>query len=325
MLVAGRAIWFYAAKLVWPQDLIFNYPRWSIGAATWRTWAYPLCVLGVIAALWLARKRIGRGPLAAVLFFCGTLFPALGFVDVYPFRYSFVADHFQYLASVGLLALLVGGATELVSILAPGGRRAATLAAASVLLLLAGLTWNQSRGYRDIETLWVTTLERNPGSWMAHINLGKELARQGRLDQAVTHFEQALSIRPENDKAHYNLGLALARMGNPSAAGEAYSEAIRINPGNVEAHVNLGNVLAGAERFETAAWHYSEALRIAPGSAEVHNNLANALAGQGLFDEAIEHYERALSIDPEYALARQNLALVRELRQEAPAPAGPGP
>jgi Flp pilus assembly protein TadD len=318
-LVAGRAIWFYAGKLVWPRDLIFNYPRWTVDAAVWWQWIYPLGVTVAVVGLWCLRKRVGRAPLVGILFFCGTLFPALGFFDVYPFRYSFVADHFQYLASIGLTALLVGAVAGVTSKLSTRGRRAAALLGAAVIVSLGVQTWRQAHAYRDIETLWVTTLERNPRSWMAHVNLGKELSDQGRFDQAVAHFAEATHIRPENDKAHYNLGLVLARQGRPGEAIESYSTAIRINPDHVEARVNLGNVLAGLGRFEEATAYYSEALRIMPGNAETHNNLANALAGQGRFDEAIEHYTEALRINPDYSAARHNLDVVEELQREAQA------
>jgi len=104
-LIAGRAVWFYAAKLLWPAKLTFFYPRWHIDAGLWWQYLFPLAAVAVIAALWWLRSRLGKGPLVAVLLFVGTLTPALGFVDVYPMRFSFVADHFQYLASAGLIAL----------------------------------------------------------------------------------------------------------------------------------------------------------------------------------------------------------------------------
>ena len=102
-LIAGRAVWFYAGKLFWPANLTFIYPRWQINTGAWWQWIFPVAALAVVAVLWRLRRRIGRGPLVAVLFFGGTLLPALGFTNVYPMRYSFVADHFQYLASVGLI------------------------------------------------------------------------------------------------------------------------------------------------------------------------------------------------------------------------------
>src|ERR1019366_9440201 len=110
-LIAGRALWFYASKLFWPAKLTFIYPRWDISVSSGWQWLFPLAAVAVIATLWWARTRIGRGPLVAVLFFAGTLFPALGFVNIFPFRYSFVADHFQYLAGVGLIVLAAAGLT----------------------------------------------------------------------------------------------------------------------------------------------------------------------------------------------------------------------
>src|SRR5262249_8394678 len=105
VLIAGRALWFYAGKLLYPMDLTFIYRRWRLDPSDWRQYFFPGTAIAVPAALWLLRRRIGYGPLVAVAFFAGTLVPALGFFDVYPMRYSFVADHFQYLASIGLIAL----------------------------------------------------------------------------------------------------------------------------------------------------------------------------------------------------------------------------
>src|SRR5262249_25556340 len=100
-LLAGRVVWFYLSKLLWPTDFIFIYPRWTVDPGQAWQWIFLLAALGMTIALWVLRKR-WRAPLSAWLFFCGTLFPALGFLNVYPFVYSFVADHFQYLASLGV-------------------------------------------------------------------------------------------------------------------------------------------------------------------------------------------------------------------------------
>ncbi|HUL73738.1 MAG TPA: glycosyltransferase family 39 protein, partial [Vicinamibacterales bacterium] len=183
-LIAGRAFWFYLAKLAWPADLIFIYPRWHVSAAVWWQFLYPAAALALLAALWWYRTR-SRAPLAAMLFFGGTLFPALGFVNVYPFVYSFVADHFQYLACLGPIALAAGGVATLAGrwrpALAAASPPPAALAGALALALPLGvLTWNQCRQYADAETLYRTTLARNPECWMAHVNLGKVLQERAR-------------------------------------------------------------------------------------------------------------------------------------------------
>ena len=106
-LIAGRALWFYLGKLAWPTRLTFSYPRWQIDVGLWWQYVFPLATVAVTAGLYVLRKRIGRGPLVAALLFGGTLVPALGFIDVYPMRYSFVADHFQYLAGIAPVALVI--------------------------------------------------------------------------------------------------------------------------------------------------------------------------------------------------------------------------
>jgi len=309
-LLAGRALWFYLGKLIWPVELIFNYPRWQVDGSVWWQYIYPAGVLLVVLVLWLIRKRVGRGPLVGVLFFSGTLFPALGFFDVYIFRYSFVADHFQYLASVGLIALLVGVATKLASRLPHWPQRILSSVGLIVLLLLGGQTWHQGHTYRDIETLWADTLEKNPGSWLAHNGLGVVLAEQGKFQEAIFHYSQALQVKPDHYKAHNNLGNAFASQGKIKEAINQYSESLRLRPDYAEAHSNLGNVLASQGKFAEAIDHYSEALQSEPDYVEAHINLANVLASQGKFDQAIDHYSEALRSKPDHGAAHYNLGNV---------------
>jgi hypothetical protein len=158
-LIAGRALWFYAATLAWPHPLIFFYPRWRIDAGIWWQHLFPLAAIGLAALLAALRHRLGKGPLVAVLAFAVMLAPALGFVDVFPMRYSFVADHFQYLASIALIALAVAvGCRALRG--APPGARAAV--GAGVLALLTTLSWRQGDVSLDQEALWRDTIAKNP-------------------------------------------------------------------------------------------------------------------------------------------------------------------
>ena len=145
MLIAGRALWFYAGKLVWPLELMVIYPQWELDARSLAGWGYVAAAAGLPLALWLLRERIGRGPLAGALYFALTLGPVLGFVDYGYLQFSFVADRFQYLAGIGVLAVLLGAAAHAVGKLpagvpATGGwqrlRYAAWGVAAVVVLLL---------------------------------------------------------------------------------------------------------------------------------------------------------------------------------------------
>src|ERR1019366_5746224 len=162
LLLAGRVPWFYAWKVLWPANLMFTYPRWKIDAGEWWQYLFPLGLAALAVALGvLARKN--RGPLAGFLFFAGTLFPALGFLNVYPFRYSYVADHFQYLAILGIVVPAASGLTVLAGRIPPG-RIAAIVLPALLLTTLGAATWRQSGMYRDYETLFRATLAGNPGS-----------------------------------------------------------------------------------------------------------------------------------------------------------------
>ncbi|MEZ4654322.1 MAG: hypothetical protein R3E12_12220 [Candidatus Eisenbacteria bacterium] len=194
LLIAGRALWFYLGKLVWPSNLTFIYPRWEpsgFGAAMTLSL---LAALLLVVALFLARRRIGRGPLTALLFFGGTLFPALGFIDVYPMRYSFVADHFQYLACLGPIVLGVAAAV----LLAPASWRARPIAGmvvAAVLVLGLGMaTWKRADAFRSLESLWADTLRKNPSAWMAHHNLAMLREEQGRFEEAAREYQSGARV-----------------------------------------------------------------------------------------------------------------------------------
>jgi tetratricopeptide (TPR) repeat protein len=207
-LLAGRALWFYAGKLAWPAPLIFIYPRWQINSGLWWQWIFPAAAVGVMAGLWWLRDRIGRGPLVGVLFFAGTLGPALGFINLYPMRYSLVSDHFVYLSSLGLIALI----TALVVRTAERLRMQELVYGFAVVVLpvLGILTWRQCGMYTNLETLWRTTIARNPNCWMAQSNLGNWLLDRGKQAEAEMHYHEALRLNPDFTDALNNLAWLLA-------------------------------------------------------------------------------------------------------------------
>ncbi|MGD0651503.1 MAG: tetratricopeptide repeat protein [Verrucomicrobiia bacterium] len=308
-LLAGRVLWFYAGKLFWPRELTFIYPRWEIDAGAGWQYLFPLAALVVLIALWLLRSRIGKGPLVAVLCFAGTLVPALGFFDVYPFRFSFVADHFQYLACIGLITLAVGAGTAISQRAGRWGRDLGALAAAAVLLLLGVSTWRQAHIYKDLETLWRDTLKKNPSAWIAHNNLGVML-QKANVSEAKEHYEQALRLKPDYAEGHNNLGNALLDLGKVTEALGCFEQALRLQPDYIDAYNNLGNALLRLGRVTEALGCFEQALRLNPDHAETHNNLGNALLRLGKITEALEHYEQALRLKPDFAEAHNNLGAV---------------
>jgi tetratricopeptide (TPR) repeat protein len=308
-LLAGRAICFYAAKLLWPANLIFSYPRWKMDPAAPIEYLYPLGVLAVAVLLVLVvRFSRQRGPLAAFLLYIGTLFPVLGFFNIYPFLFSYVADHFQYLAT---LALIVPLSSILVSLLTRLGRPADIVLPTVLLAILGILTWRQSGIYRDTETLYRATLVRNPASWLAHNNLGVALLdKPGHLAEAKTEYRAALELNPDDAEAHNNLGNALAR--TPGRLPEAIREfeiAIHLEPRLAQAHQNLGNALARDPKHLQDSIHQFEiALQLKPDDPQIRNDLGvTMLQAPDHLSDAIIQFQDGLRLNPADTQIRTNL------------------
>ena len=340
-LIAGRAFWFYLGKLFWPADLIFIYPHWNISQAVWWQYLFPAAALLLLAGFWLLRRR-SRGPLAALLFFAGTLFPALGFFNVYPFRYSFVADHFQYLAVIGPVVLVAYGITAAGKILKQRNAIFEPILGGVLLMTLGTLSWRQCAMYADAETFWQTTIRRNPDCPMAYYNLGlayfqqgrlddaiaqyqkvlqinpdetdavnnlgSAFLQQGRLDEAIAQYQKVLALKPDHAKAHNYLGLAYIQRGQMDEAMAQYQMALALKPDYAEPHYNLGNAFLQQGQMDRAMAQYQKALALAPDYAEAHNNLGNIFIQQGRVEEAIVHFQKALALKPDYADAHNNLA-----------------
>jgi protein O-mannosyl-transferase len=295
-LVAGRAFWFYIGKLLWPVHLCFLYPRWRPDAASPGQWLYPVTAAATLLGLWFGQRRLGRGPATALFFYAGTLFPVLGFINAYGMRYSFVWDHWTYLPSLGLIALGAALAAETgerlrVPALVPG-------VAAILLPVLGVLTWHQSGMYASMDTLWRTTLSRNPRAFLAHNNLGLALLENCQVDEAVTHFKAALEAHPGFAEAHTNLGNALFGQGRLDEAIAQFQQAVQLDPKLASAQSNLGLALLQKGLTTNAITHLRLALEIRPDLADIHNNLGSALQQSGQLAEAIGCYQKSLELQP---------------------------
>ncbi|HMJ06847.1 MAG TPA: tetratricopeptide repeat protein [Chthoniobacterales bacterium] len=340
ILIAAHAFWFYLWKLVWPVNLAFSYPRWTVSLNHWPDYIWAGgCVL-LAAIILIGRRFFGRSVEVAFVFFVATLSPMLGFVMLYTFRYSFVADHYQYLASIGPLAL---GAAAIATALRPLGRFQHVLLpliSAALLGALGFLTWRQVGAYANEEALWRATLAVNPASWMAHNNLGIQLLHSDRGDEAIAHFEEALRLDPNYAEGHYNLANALLRLGRGDEAAAHYERALELIPRYAAAHANFGALLLRTGQIDAALEHLAEAVKIEPSvpvrrlrlgeaflqlgrteeanaqfdaalapdpnSVEIHYQIALAFLHAGLTREAVEHLERVVAINPNNAAAHNN-------------------
>ena len=307
LLIALRGLWFYALKLLWPVDLVFVYPRVVPDPGTPADW-WPFGLTVLLGGWMLARRRqLGRGPFAALFFFMGTLFPALGFINVYPMRYTFVADHYVYLAGLGLLTLFGAGLALLLSRSRIPARVAAPALALAALAFGVG-TWRQSLMYRDLETLWTTTLSRNPAAWIAHNNLGLLRHAAGRVEEAVTHYRAAWTLNPAAPEVLTNLGNAEAEKRDWAEAEGWHRAALAIRSDFPPGWYNLGNCLMEQGRLEEAADAYAQAIRHKPRYPEALSNLGKTRARQGRLSEALRHYRRSLELEPERAATWSNVA-----------------
>jgi protein O-mannosyl-transferase len=299
-VIAGRVIWFYLGKLAWPQPLSFIYERWAINARSILQWVPLLSAVGLLGWLWLARASRARALLFAAAYFVALLFPVLGFFDVYFFRYSFVGDHFQYLASMAPLALLGAGLTLL-------PRRIFWPAGVTLLAGLAALTRDQTTMYQNNTALWQATVARNPRAVMAWLNLGDVLSWNHRYAESIAAYREALRLRPDDADGHNDLGNVLTLAGDPDAGVVELQRAVALRPDSAVMHNGLGVALRAAGRREEAIAQYTEAIRLQPDYGGAHNNLGVEFAEAGRPGEAIPHFEAALRAKPDAVKARESL------------------
>jgi len=276
LLIAGRAFWFYLSKSFWPTNLSFVYPRWNVNAQTWWQWLFPFAMACLFAVAWSLRNRWSWF-LAGLLVFGVILSPLLGFFNVLFFNYSFVTDHFQYLAILGIIVPVSAGGT----ILLKRFNRAEQIVGYGLVFALLGglalLTLKHSVMYRDVETCSRLVLEKNPNHWPTRNNLGTALLQKGDLDGALSCFETALQNAPSRPGVQKNI------------------------------YRNIGDVFSRKGNLDEAIAQFEKCLSMSPDFAEAHHDLANALRRKGQYRDAIRHYEASLQIQPRSVLTMNNL------------------
>lgn len=301
LAIAGRVIWFYLGKLVWPDPLIFIYPRWEIRGSDPFVYGGLIPALITIVILWRGRAGRLRPLFFAGVYFVALLFPVLGFFSVYFFRYSFVGDHFQYLASMGPLALMGAALARL-------PRRLPLILGGAVVLAFGLSTAKHGGAFLHNEGLWRDTVAKNPAAVMAWLNLGDTLVHAGRHEEAIATFRHALTLKPDEHSGWNDLACELVVVSRPAEAVPCFERALALKPDFSEAHTNFGNALRDLGQLEQALVHHRRAVELKPDYPEGQNNLGVALAQAGRSEESIVHFERALSLRPDNAASHDNLA-----------------
>ena len=297
LLIASRAIWFYALKLLLPINLMFSYPRWELNAKDPVQYLWLSACVIVAALLWWKRAKVGRGVIAGVVFFVAALSPLLGFISNYTFRFSFVADHYQYLAALGLISVFSSVVVQKWNTMNLGF--VPRVVQVCVLLAVLGtLTWRQSRIYRDARSVWEDTVAKNPGSWIAYNNLGVCLDAAGEHAKALEQFRKAIELNPKAATTHNDYAVALERDGKFEEATEHYTRALELQPGFAIARFNLGVLKARRGDLDGAIQDFSRAVAIQPRLAKAEHAWGLALTRQGKLEAAILHHRIAVELEP---------------------------
>jgi len=294
----------YIEKMIWPRHLAIFYPHQEM-LPIWKIVGSGLLLVCVSV---LVIRAVRKHPYLVVgwFWYLGTLIPMIGLVQV---GEQAMADRYTYVPLIGLFIMMAWGVPD---ILAGWRFRKVVLSISTGLLLslLMIVTNLQVKHWQNDITLFEHTLAATSNNFTIHYNLGLVLDRQGKTQEAIAHYAEALRIKPDFVRAHNNLGLVLVGQGKTQEAIAHYAEALRIKPDYAQAHNNLGLVLVGQGKTQEAIAHYAEALRIKPDYAEAYNNLGIVLARQGKTQEAVAHFAEALRIKPDYAEAHNNLGIV---------------
>ncbi|HIG70393.1 MAG TPA: tetratricopeptide repeat protein [Myxococcales bacterium] len=295
---AGWVVWFYLGKVLWPANLTFVYPRWEIDATSALSWVPLLAGALLLATAWRARSGWGRPVWVALTFYILMLSPVLGFFNIYYMRFSFVADHYQYIAMIGIVTLVVGGVGDALR-KAPGlPKFVAPLLGATLIAFFGANTMALSASYESAEILWLETLEKNPDAFLAHYNLAQQLHDEDRLEEAALHYREALRVQPRHAESMNNLGKLLQDQGKSAQAIREYQRAIETSPSYLDPQNNLAILFQQDGRTDEARAQFQRALETAPDSGVVHFNFSRFLDQTGDPRSALSHYRQAAALMP---------------------------
>ena len=325
---AGMAILFYLAEIVWPVNLLPIYPRWEVDPPkAWQFLAWPV-IAAAAAWIWANRGTAdrpgwGRHVLFGLGFFLLMVLPVLGFVTISYMRITWVADHFNYLPMIGVIALIGAATTRWYERSTVSAQPLIIAGGTIALAACALLSFRYANAWASEDALWTHTLKTNHDAWQAHNRLGAKKFSRGDIEGGYYHFTQSTKLRPDLGETHNNLGSALSAKGRLDEAIKEFAEACRLTPQVPAMRVNLANALFQAGRFAEASDAFQFLIEKEPNNAALLNNYAVTLYRQGNKDEAIRQFRKALEINPTMKDAREGLAVALGEQPAAPAPGQP--
>ncbi len=318
-LIAAKSLCFYISKLVIPTNLTFIYPRWQIDATEILQYSYLTIILLSLVGLWLARSRFGNGPLAATLIFMGTLFPALGFINLFPMQFSFVADHFQYLASAAMITLIVAlGHLGFKHI----NKGVLTVAFLALCVVYSVTTWKLQKQYKNQTVLWESTIHKNPKAWIAHGNLGAGYLNEKRYEKAIKSLETSIALNPNHIINYNNMALVYFNLAQsePQASytdkaltygyqalklgdqERQYLEDRLVKPRAAEDHAVSHRIMGDIKSYLNdtvgARYHYESILAMHSRNTGALKRLGALHLEEKNYLDALKYFKKSLSIDP---------------------------
>jgi len=290
ILLAGQTACFYAMKLAVPYPLIFNYPKWTLNPANPLQWLPLVGVIGAVVGLFFAQRVLGRGAVAGVLIYLVCLLPASGLFMVYPFRFSWVADHFAYMASIGLITVVVSGLTSLLRRQLPVGSAIAAL----VIVAFGGLAVAHSMAFYDVKSIWEDTEAKNKHSWLAAVEYA-DMSRQ----RAILNYERAMALG-DKDEAERQRQLGW------KAAEAWFKVGLKRNPDSFEAYNGLGQLYVDQGKIDQAidCFNKADTLAVTQGAESFLQpkfELAELFLRRGQPDRAQALWDELQTYEPKLA------------------------
>ena len=301
-----RVVILYLSLLIYPHpnrlNLDYDFPISHSLIDPITTLAALMVIVGLIGIACLLAKK-DRLISFCLLWYFGNLVIESSLIGL-----ELVFEHRTYLPSM-LISLMV-------TVLADRVVRSKYLKIATICaitMVFSAWTYERNMIWSNAVTLWGDTVSKSPQKVRPHNNLGNALKSQGKIEEAIVHFNQALQINPAYAKAYNNLGTALAAQGKTEEAIKNFGIALSINPGNAEAHSNIGVALATQGKIEKAIAHFKTALNLKPDHAKVHSNLGAAFVRKGQLQEALKHFQIALRLMPGDVQTYKNLQICLKL------------
>jgi Flp pilus assembly protein TadD len=304
--LAGYTFWFYPSRFVWPVELspMYELPA-QVSLAQLRFLVPLLAVIAMTVVLVRLRHRWPAG-LAAWAHSAIVLLPVSGFVHS---GYQLAYDRYSYLSGMGFSILVGAGLTwALADEQAPARRRILAPAAAALIVITLGVaSWVQAGVWSSSETLWRRATLLDPACSICVSNLGRALARPGRLLDAEAYVRRAIALRPDRPGPHENMAVIATMQGRHAEAEAEFRKVVAIRPSHGSSRNNLAVAMANQGRYAEAEKELREAARLGPTLIDPPANLGALYVRQGRHAEAIPLLRQALERDPSRASTRANL------------------